>query len=348
MAAQALLELAADQRAFLNLEAEAKIADHLWPGLKTKIDPHHITAALRALLGAGELDETTKRTRGGRSIKVFHEPIEPGKARMIEDASARKRLLHARYLSWASGSSTGGAGAIGPGLEAVVHTSLQAAAPHGYRLLNPAAGEVRQLFGADVPGGSMGNGAWLTSVDPHTYVPRPPILMLLEAKNLRQYIYPRTQELHQLLAKAAVVKVAHPVVPVLPVLVCRKMHYLTTAMALQLGFYVIQTHRQYVRPFLAEGEATKAHLDEVNDELGYDVVPEAGPVDAMTRHFREPIQVVAERTAERRALSAPLMAETFAQLRDDGLSYTARADAMSVLAQLAEEAHGEETRWATI
>jgi hypothetical protein len=35
-------------------------------------------------------------------------------------------------------------------------------------------------------------------------------------------------------------------------LVCRKAHYLTNVMAQQVGFYVIQKHRQYVRPFVAE------------------------------------------------------------------------------------------------
>jgi len=73
----------------------------------------------------------------------------------------------------------------------------------------------------------------------------------------------------------------------------RSAHFLTMQMALQLRFYVIQTKRQYVRPFLAEGEEMRRHLQEVNTELGYDVVPEGGPIEPMVRHFRTPVQVVA-------------------------------------------------------
>ncbi len=211
MASQALRELADLEGAFVASEAKAKIADRRWLGLTKMVDPNHISTALGRLIAAGELASTAERTRGRRVIRVYHRPIQRGNTRRIQDASARKRLLHTRYQSWASGTKHGGAGAVGPGLEIVVHRSLQAAAQFGYRLLNPTAisGEVRELFGAPVPGGPLDNGALLTTYDQLTMATSS-YLMVLEAKNLRQWIYPRTQELHQLMAKAAAIQVSRP------------------------------------------------------------------------------------------------------------------------------------------
>lgn len=346
MATQALVELAETEGAFVMPEAEAKIADRRWPSVAKPVNPHHITPALNALITAHELVATDESTRGGRTIRVYHQPVVRGIGRKIIDASARKRLLHTRYQAWASGSKDRGQGAIGPGLEAVVHRSLTEAAPFGYRLFNPTSvlGEVRELFGQPVPGGSLDNGGWLTVPDPDTGMPKT-YLMILEAKNLRQWIYPRTQELHQLLAKASAIQVAHPDVALVPVLVCRRAQYLTAVMAEQLGFYVIQTHRQYVRPYLVETEKDQRMFDEVNNELAYDLVPHGDAVDPMVRHFRTPIQNVAERTASRWGTHAAATADTFATLRNDRLSYADRATALDELAELAEAELGEAITW---
>jgi hypothetical protein len=342
---RAIGELVDQESAVVWPEVEAKIADRTWPGLTTKIDPHHLTTAKIELVEAGDLVSTTAATRGGRRIAVLHRPVERGVARATIDASGRKRLLHARYVSWATGSKTGGEGAIGPGLEGVVHSSLREAAPYGYRLFNPASGEVRHLFGQPVAGGPLDNGALLTRVDAETLMPDGQYVVVVEVKNLRQWIYPRTQELHQLLDKAARFQVAHPERRFVPVLVCRKAHYLTTMMAQQVGFYVIQTHRQYVRPFLADTEEGRRYLGEVNSELGYDLVPESGPVTPMVEHFRSPLQRVADRTAERWAAAAGRMSPILSRLRDDSLTYVDRAAYMDQLAVAAADVFGEHPRW---
>lgn len=346
MALQALAELADSEGAFVAPEAEAKIADQRWPSVAKPVNPHHMTPALNTLIAAKELVATDGSTRGGRTIRVYHRPVVRGVGRKIADASARKRLLHTRYQAWASGSKDRGQGAIGPGLEAVVHRSLQEAAQFGYRLFNPTSllGEVRELFGEPVPGGSLDNGAWVTIPDPDTGMPTT-YLMVLEAKNLRQWIYPRTQELHQLLSKASMIQTAYPDVRLLPVLVCRRAQYLTAVMAEQLGFYVIQTHRQYVRPFLVETDNDKRLFDEVNHELAYNLMPEDGPVEPMVRHFRTPLQKVAERTAQRWGAHAAVTGDVFATLRDDRLSYSQRAAALDELAQLAAAELREDVTW---
>jgi hypothetical protein len=116
-------------------------------------------------------------------------------------------------------------------------------------------------------------------------------------------------------------------------------------MAEQLGFYVIQTHHQYVRPYLAETDQGRRWLAEVNDELAYDLVPHGEAVDQMVRHFRTPLQNVAARTAGRWALTASAGLGPFVLLREEGLTYAQRAAEMDELADLAEVALGEEMRW---
>jgi hypothetical protein len=115
-------------------------------------------------------------------------------------------------------------------------------------------------------------------------------------------------------------------------------------MSQQLGFYVIQTYRQYVRPNLATGHDATL-LAEVNNELGYDLIPEDGPVDAMVGHFRRQIPERAADSAARWAITAPAAFELFAELRKDSLNFSERANATDRLAEAIAEAHGEPVDW---
>jgi hypothetical protein len=62
-------------RAFVVLEAEAKIADRQWPTIPERVNPRHITSALGGLWSAEALESTVERTRGGREIKVYPRPF---------------------------------------------------------------------------------------------------------------------------------------------------------------------------------------------------------------------------------------------------------------------------------
>lgn len=298
------------------------------------------------MLESGEIVSTPGTTRERRVIETVHRPVVRGNRRPIEAAAARKRLLHTRYLTWASGSQGSGAGVIGPALEDVVNRSLREASRYGYRQFSDAtSGEIRTLFGEPVPGGPIDNGALLTLLDDaQTFIGM--FTVLVEAKNLREWIYPRSQELHQLLDKAARLQIAHPKQRIVPVLICRRMHPQDTpAMARQLGFYVIQTQRQYVPQLLADGVEARRMLDEVNGELGYDLVPGGSAVAPMVGHFRSQLQAAAVRTSERWAESVPALADTFARLREPRLSKSERAAWMQEQAELSEQAHGEQVRW---
>ena len=79
------------------------------------------------LLHQGGIRRTEGITRGGRSVVLWQLHGVRRRAKAVETAAARKRLLMARYLSWASGTQTRRAG-IGTAGERVVHRSFLAAA----------------------------------------------------------------------------------------------------------------------------------------------------------------------------------------------------------------------------
>jgi hypothetical protein len=338
---RALGELVEREHAFVWAEAEAKIADRRWEGLPVSVDPHHLTRARFNLLRQGVLEEVESTTRGGRTVTVYIPADLKGRNRAVQDAAARKRLLEARYLGWASGSKASGGGIIGPAGEAIVHASLIEAAPYGYRLINPGSGEVRTMLGAQVPGGSLDNGAFLTVIDAQTLTPDPrPYVVLIEVKNVRGWIYPSHHELHQLLNKAAALQNAHPRRSFLPVLVCARAHYLTNLMAEHMGFYVISMKRQYIRPSVEE-----RLLEEVREELGYLLEAHESAVPAMVRHFTTTLQGVAPRTADRWALAAPHVEDPCKVLRNKSLTWKARAELTDELADIASEALGVDAPW---
>jgi len=103
-------------------ELEAKIAEAKWETLTTPIDPHHLSTARRHLVREHVILEDTRITRGGRAITVLVPADEARRRRKIEDAAKRKRLVHARYLSWAMGSASQPA-LLGPGGESVLGSS---------------------------------------------------------------------------------------------------------------------------------------------------------------------------------------------------------------------------------
>jgi hypothetical protein len=338
--AQRIVELLAVEHAVVWPEVEAKLADRQWTGPPFVIHPGHLTEARGDLLRRGVITEIRQRTRGGRVIPVLMPTDQWRRRRAVEDAAARKRLLQTRYLTWASGSAGAGAGVIGAAGERVVHDALTAAAPHGYRLINPQGGEVRRLLGAPVPGGAPDNGAFLTTVDAHTLTPTGQFIVLVEVKNIRSWIYPSAAELHQLLDKAARLQQQHPDRRFVPVLVCRRSHYLTNKMAEQLGFYVIATKRQYVPSGIAGTD-----LDEVRDELAYDLEPYTEtPPTPLVAHFTTTLQGVAERTAQRWVVSAA-MRPYFGQLREDRLPRDDRAAIHEELRDAAERQHGTKPWW---
>jgi len=343
IAAEKVLSLLGEEGAVTKPEMEAKLSEAPpQPGLR-RPEPHHLTMARNRLLEAGEIVSQRNTTRGGRVVSTFSLAATTKQADRV---AARKRLLHSRYLSWSASPSEWGVPPLPSALERVIHASLTESAVHGYRLVKPGGGEVGQLLGQPVAGGPLDNAAFYTALSTDG-MPRAATTVLVEAKNLRQWIYPRTQELYQVLDKSARLQVAHPEQSIVPVLVCRKQHFTTGVMAKQMGFHVIGTWRQYVRPIVAGSPEDERKFTEVNDELRYNLALHEGSVEQMVNQF---VSVLPGRmddvVARWRAVALhPDVPEILARLRDDGINNDERRDALVDLREAVNEVTGEDRAW---
>lgn len=342
LATTAIIALLNAEGAVTQRGMEAKLSDARYPGTESSIHPHHLTTARNRLLAAGTIESLREVTKGGSTVVTFM-LAEPTKA--VLRIAARKRLLDARYRSW-SKDGEWGAAPIPVALERVIHNSLLSAAPHGYRLLRPEGGEVRQIAGQAVPGGPVDNAVFYTPIGADG-LPGAAILLPIEAKNLRQWVYPRTQELYQLLEKGARLHRQHPQLSIVPVLVCRRFQFDTGRMAKQLGFHVIETWRQYIRPAVAGGPDAARLFAEVNDELGYNLELHESSVDPMINHFTTVIPPRCQEASERWAqfVDYPGVPELLTQMRDDTISNDDRHTYLSGLADAAQDVFDEPAEW---
>lgn len=315
---QRILGLLDTEHALIWDEVEARIADPI----RGYIEPHHLTTARQQLRSEGVIVEPAERTRGGRTIGVIHYADTNRRNTAIARAARRKRLLHARYLSWTTPSSRYPRGRIGPAAEIVAQETLRAAAPHGFRLVNPEHGSVNSLLGGPVPGGPLDNAAYYTGLDDRGF-PRSPVLLPIEIKNTRHWIYTQHRELHQVLYKAACLKEMHPEIPVVPVLICRKRHFHTRQMGVELGCYVIETRRQPILPSDIEPD----HLAEVRNELGYTGLTMELGVDESLLKAVQALPRYVEELADRWARTGRLLVEYYDTLRDPDLRGAERWDA---------------------
>jgi hypothetical protein len=288
---RAILELLDRENAAAWREIEAKIADEKWPGLPTHIDPNHLTTARLELQRAGQIEEVANTARGGREVSIVV-PVGGRRQTAINKAVSRKSLLLARYLGWASGTATRKS-VIGPAAEKVTHSSLLAAAPYGYRVLRPDGAEVAELLGVPLRG-PLDNAAMYLHVDEYG-MPGAAVTIPVEVKNLRDWMMPSSPEVYQLLEKAAAVQQARPDHSIMPVLICRRVHYTLFRMAKDLGFFVIEARRQFIG----------AHIDEelileVRRELGFiDLVQADGADELIVRRLTSTLPTYALERCER-------------------------------------------------
>jgi hypothetical protein len=258
-AATRIREVMTAELAVVHGELEARIAEAGYADSGRNIDPHHITSALRALVGHEELVYRTERSRGGQDITTIELANRQRRATAVDKAAARKRLLYARYNGWANATVRHPRGLIGPAGEAATRSAIIASG--AVLPTQPGAGEVKTILGTTLRGPADSGGM----VVPLTVegIPRTPVTILVEVKNIRSWVYPNSVELYQLLDKATTLQEKHPDQPIVPVLVCRRAHKTLFRMAKQLGFFVIQTERQWA------GDVPEDDLLGVRSELHF-------------------------------------------------------------------------------
>lgn len=310
---RAILQILDDEHAVVWPEVEARLSDTIPRGFSHRIDPHHLTTARRQLRAAGIIEEITAPTRGGREVEVIARTNRQGRQRAFEDAAARKRLLYARYLGWAE-RIFGRAG------EQITHASLLAAAPYGFRLVQPDGGQISHLFDQRAPVGPLDNAAILQCLD-RTGRPAGSVVVLIEVKNVRHWIYAESPELFELLDKAAQLQLANPDIALLPVLVCRRAHPTAFRMAKELGFFIADARAQFVLPL---AEVPDQHLLEIQQELAFaDLTRTDKAYPRLVSLFANAVADCAKDAADRFARSAPVLARYAPVLRTHSPGHSA-------------------------
>lgn len=336
----AIHELIDREHAVVWHEVEARLAELRPPA---RIDPHHLSNARRRLLDDGVIELTMGRARGGRELAVLGLRNRYRRETAFSRAAGRKRLLETRYLGWAGGEGN----AIGSAGELVSHASLVDAAAEGigYRLLGDGRA-LRQLPGISIPGGPIDDAAMLI-VD-HPVLGPVVITVIIEVKNLRPWLYPTAVELYQLLAKAATIKQGHPERYLTPVLVVRRVHYLTYRMAKHLGFLILDFDNA-AQPIRTLESVDPMLVAEVRQELGYDLLLTDGQaLVGLARKFRYTIPKQALATAEAWARMGPPLERHFHILRDRRLAGPAREQAVDALYREASALARPPKPWRTV
>lgn len=260
VAKRRLLELLDQHLAMVKPEAIARLAEGYHRGDTRNIDPHVTGRALNELTKTRTIfTETAITTRGGATVATIQLTDQRKRKTAISGAAGRKRLLYARYLGWASGTRRSPHGLIGPAGETAVRraliesTALQPAAP--------GAGPVNEILGVRL-NGAADSGGFMNPL--RKGIPQPPVTVLIEVKSIREWIYPDSSELYQVLHKCLLLKRIHPDIPVVPILVCRRAQKTAFFMAKQLGFLIIEMGAQFVGDTITEEQ-----LLEVRNELGF-------------------------------------------------------------------------------
>ncbi len=324
-----IMSTLAEHHAVVRPELESRIGERYYTGDTRNLDPHHVSPALRGLINEGLVTRTSATARGGRTIETLQLTDRTGRATKIDRAAARKRVLYARYRGWAEGTARYSQGLIGPAGEKAVRDAIMQSST--LVPLTPGAGEATEILGVKL-NGPVDSAGYLVPVVGG--LPQQPVTTLIEVKNIRSWVYPRSRELYQVLDKAAQVQLANPSQPVLPILVCRRAHVTLFYMASQLGFVVIEMGRQFA------GTAMPAEdVDEVRTELHFrDLHHGAGPsrrVEDRLRSIRPHVIDYAwkwqQTAADLGHLIAPLRAKLSNADRDTGVATlraasTARGD----------------------
>lgn len=266
-AVDALRHFMDSELAASKIELEAKLIEsHIG---RPPFEPAHLHDARVRLQMQGEIFLDRTPTRGGSAPPLFITTDREKRSRKVDDAAARKRLLMSRYYSFVQGEPGVRSSLAGDAGEMAFHDALLRAGV-GAPLSTVTRGrpQAGSVHGHAVPGGALDNVFALTRLDSETLAPIGPwgVTVLVEVKNIREWVYPRTQELFQVLVKAAKLTAALPTASFMPMLVTRRVQATTTFMAKNLGFFVIETKRQYLPA--EHSRIDPVAFDEVRSELG--------------------------------------------------------------------------------
>lgn len=325
-ASVAIMGLLAEHKAVTWPELVARIGERQRTKDQLAFNPHILMDARRALGGLDYLEDFQHTIRGGGTVRMLTLPRHVrGNKRQVTDAIGQKGLASARYLAWSQIARVKRS-PIGAGLEDALTLAIQEASAGGggigYSFIGTGATrDVAEIEGVALDG-PVDNAAYLHDLQQglaaaKTYV------VVFEAKNIRDWLYPTSVENYQLLDKCAYLAECLPGVPIVPVLCARRIQQLTYTFAKSAGFFAIETHRQYLA-----GSVDKSGVRLVHDRLGFDleILGSTAPpvlVKRLSKQLPLQAEAVAGRWRETHEVASPF----YKKLRDENLKPWQRRDA---------------------
>jgi hypothetical protein len=303
-------------------EIEAKISEQPHPALPRNrgLYPDLLSRNLQRLIDSGEVEQITHVTKGQGEVHLAVPANRYKQTTRIDRAVRRKSLLYARYRSWRDN--------LGHAGENAVIETFKAVTQSGYILHNGGRPGVGTLFNKPVQGGPLDVAADFILRDADG-IPIGNAVVLVEVKNIREWMYHSSAALYQLLEKSARLQLAFPKLSFVPLFVCRRAHYSIFSMAKQLGFFVAEM--KYA-PISLVAEITLEHLAEVRNELGFeDIRFGDNSILYIEKLLTRSLPRVAVRTSEQFAETAKLFVEDFRQLRNTSLPPSQRRELITEL-----------------
>lgn len=273
-----------------------------------RVDPHLLSVAIRDLAQNGEILEHS----GPLGTRFF---TLPSFDLAHPDDLNRKTLIdgiYARFQELARKQAL-----CGDALETVVRESFSAAG--GYLEIGSKKKPVLNFGNLQLPG----------ELDSIQLCADPGMLVIVEAKNIREWIYPNKEELWSLINKALVLVSAD--LPVLPVFVSRKIPYYARVTMKEVGVLGFEIHKQYFDP------SVQADVDRFRnkDLLGFhDVTASVSASDPLTRYLKRTVKEHGLEYAARFKANAPVLSKYASQLANADVRHDRNAFYKAVMSEL--------------
>lgn len=277
----ALLDLLGELHAVPWPEAVARISNKSWKDFG-KVQPLQLDEARRRLLARPPGDpERIERDQTSHPTPAITYRLENPRLppTPFDDERGRRRSLHRSLLGW-----TGDPAGCGHHAERVVIESLYAAAGRG-QLLVPTQrrGQIRAVNSYPFSRGPLDALAYLPDIASDPQTPGPMVPMVVEVKNVYEWIYPWSQPLWELLVKTAEVG-QH--IKLLPVLACPNSAFMARWMGEDIGFLRARYGHQLFTD--KADKISPGRFELVRTEFNLDAVQHpVAPFPLLTEFFKE-------------------------------------------------------------
>lgn len=275
-----------------------------------RVDPHLLSVAIKDLQNSSEIVcHTGPNGTHFFSLPQFDVrfPDDAGRKTLIDD-------VYSRFHRTAIQQSL-----CGDALETVIHASFADAG--GYQEFGSRGNPLLNFGPIRLPG----------AVDSIQLLADPLLLVVVEAKNYREWIYPDKEQLWGLINKSLLL-VDSPM-PVTPLFVTRKIPYYTRLVLKEVGVLGFEMRKQYFDPSVDVTDFRH------KDKLGFhDIVADTSPSPTLTAYLAETLKVHGPTYAARFKHNAPVLRRYAAQLADPNVRFEHRKNLyVAVLTELSLE-----------